>query len=141
VFARELSPPGGAKSDTNADFPEISKNRRKKTTRVTPNFFRPIDSAHHYLSIFWRKRKKIILPFSRNSVLQRKYLPPLSSKSTVSHERLKTYSVQPAVPYKLVKFQDRCFPGYREKMGVPKIFDPQQSRPPLGDTPESRKIH
>ena len=58
-----------------------------------------------------------------------------------SQLRLKTYLVQPAVPYKLVKFQDRCFPGGREKLGVPKIFDPQQSRPPLGDTPESRKIH
>jgi hypothetical protein len=71
-----------------------------------------------------QKIKKFIVPFSRNSVLQRHYLPPLFSKSMGSHVRLKTYLVQLAVLYMLVNFECRCFSGSREIAGVPKIFDP-----------------
>jgi hypothetical protein len=47
VFGLELWPPEGDKSDTNADFPEISENRRKNRS-CDPDFFQPIDSADHF---------------------------------------------------------------------------------------------
>jgi hypothetical protein len=60
------------------------------------------------------------------------------SISVGSNVHLKTYLVQPMVLYTLTEFEGRCSSGGREKVGVPNIFDPQQSRPPAGDTPESR---
>jgi hypothetical protein len=81
------------------------------------------------------------MPFSRNSVLQRKCLPPNFSKSMGSNVRLKTYLVQVKLLYTLSDFEDRSSSGGREKLGVPKFFDPQQFRPLVGGTPEFRKFN
>ena len=75
------------------------------------------------------------MPFSRNSVLQRKFLPPLSSKSMGSRVRPKTYLIQPAVPTNSSNLNIAALQGTEKNWGSQKFLDPQQSRPLWGTLP------
>jgi hypothetical protein len=139
LFAREVSPTGGDKSDTNANFPETSKIlERNHSSHPQISFGRSIvlinicllaENEEIYCAVFEKQR------------VAAKMFAPLFSKSMGSNVRLKTYLLQLMFLYTHIDFEDQRFSGGQEILGVPKIFEPQQFRPPAGDTPVSRKIY